>query len=141
MTTDTNKPVIKLETGVISELLTVDNSLGYVGRTQPVSPAAIVNFSVIMAQQLPEGMLRKEQSVKPVPEPVGVGRLLDDLSKYMMGRRQAMVNMMDEAVRTGSPDKMLKVGAALIDGSTEATLIAKTIGKTVSAVDQLTKLN
>ena len=48
--------------------------------------------------------------------------------------------MVDEAVRTGSPEQMIKVTAAMVDSGTETDLLAKTIGKTVSAVDQLTKL-
>ena len=96
------------------------------------------------AEQVPTiapGLLRKASSLTPVRELEGPAKVLSDLSTYLSGRHQSVVRMMDEAVRTGSPEQMLKVTAAMIDNSAESDLLAKTVGKTVSAVDQLTKLS
>jgi hypothetical protein len=106
-----------------------------------VAPGSEVSFTQSMLQPLREGVLHKASAVTPVRELGGPAKALNDLSTYLSGRHQAVVRMMDEAVRTGSPEQMVKVTAAMIDNSTETDLLAKTVGKTVSAVDQLTKLS
>ena len=111
------------------------------GRALSVAPAAAASFAQAMSRQLPDGLLRKAPAVAPVRELNGPAKVLNDLSAYLSGRHQAVARMMDDAVRTGSPEQMLKVTAAMIDSGAETDLLAKTIGKTVSAVDQLTKLN
>jgi len=110
------------------------------GHVKQVASAATVGFDQTMLRALPYGLLRKSHSVEPVREVGGAARVLNDLSAYLSGRQQAVARMVDEAVRTGSPEQMLKVSAAMVDSGTETDLLAKTIGKTVSAVDQLTKL-
>ena len=106
-----------------------------------IAPASAANFAQSMSQPLRDGLLRKAPSFTPVRELEGPAKVLNDLSTYLSGRHQSVVRMMDEAVRTGSPEQMLKVTAAMIDNSAESDLLAKTVGKTVSAVDQLTKLS
>jgi hypothetical protein len=119
----------------------VFRSEGVAGRFVSATPAATATFAHAMSRQLPEGLLRKVPETAPVREIGGPAKMLNDLSNYLSGRQQMVVRMMDVAVRTGSPEQMLKVNAAMIDNGVETDLLAKTIGKTVSAVDQLTKLN
>ena len=111
-----------------------------VGLVGQVAPPATVGVDHAMSRPLLDGVLRKSPSVEPVRELGGAARVLNDLSTYLSGRQQTVARMVDEAVRTGSPEQMIKVTAAMVDSGTETDLLAKTIGKTVSAVDQLTKL-
>ena len=110
------------------------------GPLKQIALPATVGFDQTVLRPLPDGLLRKSPSVEPVREVRGAAKVLNDLSAYLSGRQQAVARMVDEAVRTGSPEQMLKVSAAMVDSGTETDLLAKTIGKTVSAVDQLTKL-
>jgi hypothetical protein len=112
-----------------------------VERVVPAASRAEVDLTQGMLQPLREGVLRKASPVKSVRELDGPAKALSDLSTYLSGRQQVVVRMMDEAVRTGNPEQMLKVTAAMIDNSAETDLLAKTLGKTVSALDQLTKLS
>ena len=110
------------------------------GRVGPIATAAS-GFAEAMSQPFPEGLVRKASALAPVRELGGPAKALNDLSNYLSGRHQAVVRMIDEAVRIGSPEKMMKVNAAMIDLGAETDLLAKTVGKSVSALDQLTKLN
>jgi hypothetical protein len=110
------------------------------GTVRPVATSATVGVDQAIPRPLPDGLLRKSHPVEPVREVGGVAKVLNELSAYLSGRQQAVARMVGEAVDTGSPEQMMKVTAAMVDSGTETDLLAKTIGKTVGAVDQLTKL-
>lgn len=107
----------------------------------PAKPGSAVGLAQSKSQPLRDGLLRKASSVTQLRELDGPAKALKDLSTYLSDRQQSVVRMMDEAMRTGSSEKVLKVTAAMIDKSAESDLLAKTVGKTVSAVDQMIKLN
>jgi len=70
----------------------------------------------------------------------GVSRL-EQLSDYLSERQVRMATDISKVLVSRDSAAMLQVTAKALDNSVESDLLAKVIGKTVSAVDQLTKLN
>ncbi|MBV6322458.1 EscI/YscI/HrpB family type III secretion system inner rod protein [Duganella violaceipulchra] len=63
------------------------------------------------------------------------------LSDYFRDRGQALASQMARVQATRDPAAMLRVTNELIDLGVQNDLLAKVVGKSVSAVDQLTKLS
>jgi hypothetical protein len=86
-----------------------------------------------LAMQAPSGA---GPALKPAgPAPLGA------LSNYLNRQQRGIADQMARVQVTRDPAAMLQVTNELIDQGAQSDLIAKVIGKTVSAVDQLTKLN
>jgi hypothetical protein len=71
----------------------------------------------------------------------GASPLLSGLADHLHGRAEGLSSRVSRVVASRDPVGMMQATAHLVDSSIETTLIAKVIGKTVSAVDQLTKLS
>lgn len=113
-----------------------------VGVERPASTAAMgADFAQAISRNVPEGLIRKHHSISSVQAPSRASQPLNDLSNYLAGRNHAVTQMMDKVLRTGNPHEMMQATSVLIDGGVETDLVAKVIGKTISAVDQLTKLS
>lgn len=90
-------------------------------------------FNRAMQDAMPRSALKSQAPAGVTP--------LGQLSEYMRGHTQAMARQMSQVQATRDPATMLKVTAEMIDHGVESDLISKVIGKTVSTVDQLTKLS
>lgn len=66
---------------------------------------------------------------------------LSDLSDYLHHKQVKFVGMVGAVLNSRDTTAINKTVATMVDNGVENDLMAKTIGKTVSAVDQLTKLN
>lgn len=78
---------------------------------------------------------------RPVLKPAGGAGALDTLSSYLQRNQRRVAGEMERVQVTRDPAAMLRITNELIDQGVQSDLIAKVIGKSVSAVDQLTKLN
>jgi hypothetical protein len=101
------------------------------------SSAQIADLSIFhqamnnLASAAPIVRAREAPSVSP----------LSELSSYLRGRHLDLAQRMSEVIATRNPQSLLKATATMVDAGVESNLVAKVLGKTVSAIDQLTKLN
>jgi hypothetical protein len=66
---------------------------------------------------------------------------LNGLSSYLSKRGEKFAALYDDTIKYRSADSMLQVTKQMADGSFENELLAKVVGKTISGIDQLTKLS
>ncbi|MDQ0083810.1 hypothetical protein J2W35_004176 [Variovorax boronicumulans] len=66
---------------------------------------------------------------------------LGAVSAYLSKRGTEMAELFEGTVRSRDPQSMLKATVKMTDASLENELLAKVIGKTVSGIEQLTKLS
>lgn len=90
-------------------------------------------FNRAMQEAMPRSALKSQALAFVTP--------LGQLSEYMRRHTQMIARQMAQVQVTRDPATMLKVTAEMIDHGVESDLISKVIGKTVSTVDQLTKLS
>jgi hypothetical protein len=66
---------------------------------------------------------------------------LHGLSGYLSKRGEKFASLHDDKIKYRSPESILEVMKQMSDSSFENELLAKVVGKTISGIDQLTKLN
>jgi hypothetical protein len=89
-----------------------------------------------------------QQTLRSLQSPVGnAGKvttdpsLLGELSNYLSARRSMAANQLTGVLNTRDPAALIEVSREMSDQAIEQDLLVKVIGKTVSSIDQLTKLN
>jgi nitrogen regulatory protein PII-like uncharacterized protein len=89
-----------------------------------------------------------QKTFQSLPSPVGrVAKLskdptlLGELSDYLSGRRGMASHQLSGILSSRDPAAMIEVAREMSDQAIEQDLLVKVIGKTVSSIDQLTKLN
>jgi len=78
---------------------------------------------------------------RPALKPAGGTGALDELSSSLRRSKRMVAAQMERLQVTRDPAAMLQITNELIDQGVQSDLIAKVIGKSVSGIDQLTKLN
>lgn len=66
--------------------------------------------------------------------------VFSELSEHFSKRRANFGQKIDSALASKNPNEMVQVVAAMGNQSAESELVAKLVGKSVSAIEQLTKL-
>ena len=106
---------------------------------------------MMQSHPLPAGILKKTMEPMPAtmspsfakpgslkPRPAG---FLSELSDHLKSRGEQMAGLVGAALVSRDPTVVNQVVASMAENGVEGDFTAKVLGKTVSAVDQLTKLN
>ncbi|WP_426162392.1 EscI/YscI/HrpB family type III secretion system inner rod protein [Pseudoduganella sp. R-34] len=76
-----------------------------------------------------------------VLKPGRTGSALQELTDALSRNRRSLARQIEQVQTTRDPASIVKITNELVDQGVQNDLIAKVVGKTVSAVDQLTKLS
>lgn len=122
----------------------------HVGPEFDPSPSDARLFGQMMQKKisLPLGILKKTMEPSAVTPSSSFDKLhsrpagfLGDLSDHLKVRGERMASLVGAALVTRDPTVVNQVVASMTENGVEGDFTAKVLGKTVSAVDQLTKLN
>ena len=106
------------------------------------APSATPNWAQSEQVKIFQQMLNNDSDsgslLKKTSPPAGI---LSSLSDHFKAQGEQVARMVGASVDSRDPVAMHRVSVVMQDNSIESDLVAKVIGKTVSAVDQLTKLN
>lgn len=75
------------------------------------------------------------------PPESAIPAALSALSRHLASRETTLVSCMSTVVAKRDPAALMRITSEMVNNGAENTLLAKTLGKTVSSIDQLTKLN
>jgi hypothetical protein len=82
--------------------------------------------------------IKSMSAAEPGARPMGP---LSHLSDYLKAKHEHISGMVGSVLVSRDPTAVNRVTAAMADSGVESDFLAKVLGKTISGVDQLTKLN